>query len=51
MNETIEDKKIYTKIGMKLDARNLFLSDKIHKGQKYMLFSLIRSLNNLKKST
>ena len=50
MNETIEDKKIYTKIGIKSEARNYFLSDKVHKGQKYMLFSLIRSVNNLKKN-
>ena len=50
MNETIEDKKIYAKIGIKSEARNFFLSDKVHKGQKYMLFSLIRSVNNLKKN-
>jgi asparagine synthase (glutamine-hydrolysing) len=50
MNETIEDKKIYAKIGIKSETRNFFLSDKVHKGQKYMLFSLIRSVNNLKKN-
>ena len=50
MNETIADKKIYAKIGIKSEARNFFLGDKVHKGQKYMLFSVIRSVNNLKKN-
>ncbi len=48
MNETIDDKKILSELGFKAESRALFLSDNIHRSQKYMIFSLIRSVKNLR---
>lgn len=45
--ETIDDKKIISKMNFKKNARDIFLN-KTNKSQKFMMFSLIRSLKNLK---
>jgi len=45
--ETIDDKKIISKMNFKKNARDIFLN-RTNKSQKFMMFSLIRSLKNLK---
>ena len=47
IHETIDDKKIISKMNLKKDARDIFLN-RTNKSQKFMMFSLIRSLQNLK---
>ena len=47
IHETIDDKKIISKMHFKKDARDIFLN-RTNKSQKFMMFSLIRSLQNLK---
>ena len=46
INDTINDKKIMQKLNFKKGAEKTFL--KSNRSQKYMVFSLIRSLKNLK---
>ena len=45
---TIDDKKIISKLNLKKEARNVFLNEKTNNSQKFMIFSLIRSIKNLK---
>ena len=47
--DTINDKKIFDKLNLKPSARQFFLDNKTNRSQKFMIFSLIRSVKNLKK--
>ena len=48
LNDTINDKKIFDKINFKPQARKIFLNEKTNRSQKFMIFSLIRSIKSLK---